>query len=184
MIKKRRLLGISLVRRSTRRWLVIGYWAVVLTLVGFDSQLSISDASPLGLVRWLFVIILSSPGFLGGTVRNEAVREFDGPTADEPDKSDYTFMTTEDIAAKKREKREMQLDERDTMLRNAIHYRAYAFLRKGASFVFVVNLALRAPNYSQYAHFQEPLLVFVFLVFMSLPQSMIIWTEPDMEEVQ
>jgi hypothetical protein len=183
MIKRRSLLGIPLARRSARRLFVVGYWAVALLLVAAESQLWGSNPNQF-LVRWILVLILSLPGYLGGTDPRGAVREFNGPTPDDPDSTDYTFMTVDDIAAKKLEERERRLDERDTMLRNAIHYRAYAILRRSAILVAFSLLVLSMPTFARFAHLRMLLLWCVFIVFMSLPQSIILWTEPDMEEVQ
>jgi len=184
MINKRRLLGISLAGRSTRRWFVVGYWAIVLSLVGIESQLRPGAPFPSDKSWWVYLAIFSSVGILGGTDKNGAVRRFDCPTPDEQTKADYTFMTVEDIAERKRVEKEKQLDERDTMLRNAMHYRAYAIIRRGAFLAAVVVWVLGASQSAQSVHIRNFLLWFVFVIFMSLPQSLILWTEPDMEGAQ
>jgi hypothetical protein len=180
MIKKRKLLGIPLARRQTRRLLVIGYWTVALSLVLVVSLLTGRDGTVFGLpfISLLYLSVLLMVGLLGGDGKRGAVRAFEGRTSEGQVAADYTYMTPEDIAERKRREIEIRLDERDVNLRNTAHYKAYSALRWIIFLVFVFT-AFPLPREP---FFLRPfLLSTLFLVVWSLPQTIILWTEPDME---
>jgi len=187
MIEKRIFPGISLARRKTRRRLVVGYWAFVLLLVGCASPIVFKHPTVFGVRAWVCInLIVGLTGFLGGNDRGGAVRAFQGRTAGERrTPPDYSFMTVEDVAAKivakEQAEKECRLDERDTNLRNAAHFKAYVFMRKSAFFVIFALIALGIPRLSRLEFLREPLLWLLLVVFLSLPQTLILWTEPDME---
>ena len=87
-------------------------------------------------------------------------------------------MTPEDIAARKEAEKQNRLDERELRVRNAAHYRAYGLLRLlGSALVF----AAVADHINELAAARESLLLLFFLIIEWLPQSILLWTEPDME---
>jgi hypothetical protein len=182
MINQRKFLGISLARRRNRRWLLVAYWAAILVLVGIGSSLIEkygNAASPFFL--FFFILAVDLAGVLGGEGKNGIVRQFQGRTAKDQRSIDYSFMTQEDIAALKEREKQVRLDERDENLRNAVHYKAYAFLRGGAYLVFPALYLLNFPRFSNLAFVRGPLLWILLIVLLSLPQSILLWTEPDME---
>jgi len=54
-------------------------------------------------------------------------------------------------------------------------------MRKSAFFVIFALIALGIPRLSRLEFLREPLLWLLLVVFLSLPQTLILWTEPDME---
>jgi hypothetical protein len=88
-------------------------------------------------------------------------------------------MTPEDVAARKEAERRNRLDEREVRVRNAAHYRAYAVLRWVGSLLVIAAVADRV---DEFAAARESLLLLFFLIIQWLPQSILLWTEPDMEE--
>ncbi|MGD0737871.1 MAG: hypothetical protein ABR976_22285 [Terracidiphilus sp.] len=187
MISKRSFIGIPLATRRSRRWFVVGYWAVTLSLVG-AAFLWVGPNDPDIALHswWLFLLISGLAGILGGTRENGIVREFKGGASGQDAPPNYSFMTAEDIAAKQKAARESRLDERDVNLRNAIHFRAYAFIRGNALIVALALTVLTYPrsHLSGLDYLSAALLWLLLLVFLGLPQSMILWSEPDMEEAQ
>jgi hypothetical protein len=182
MINKGKLLGIPLARRRTRRWLVIGFWTLALSLILPISPRIGPGGTILGLPSWwsiyFFVALI---GFLGGNRDGGAVRAFEGRTPDKSKMANDTFMTPEDIAERKRRESEIRLDERDVNLRNAAHYKAYSALRW---IIFLVFPFTAAPPPREPLFLRPFLLLTLFLVVWSLPQTLILWSEPDMEERQ
>jgi len=179
MIRQGKLFGIPLARRRTRRWLVIGYWTIIFSVVSVVSLFHAKSGTFLRLTAFgLPLIVLLLPGLLGGDGKRGAVRAFQGPTSEEQSGADYTNMTPDDITEQKRWEHENRLDERDVNLRNAVHYKAYSAVR----WIVCVAFFVLADPYDRMPSFSpQPLLLLLMLAVWSLPQSIILWTEPDME---
>jgi hypothetical protein len=178
MIKIRKFMGISMARRVRRRWLVVGLWALGLALVIYFPALlrfRFPFFGPTG--EWAFFFGFLLVNVLGGQSRRGFVSDFEGRTP-EDGPGDYSFMTPEDIAARKEAERQNRLDEREVRVRNAAHYRAYVPLRW---FAFLLVLAAVTDHRMELADMRESLLLLLYLVILWLPQSILLWTEPDME---
>jgi len=182
MINKRTFWGIHLATRRTRRWLVVGYWAVVLALLALLSRLI---GEPNHLIRdYWFLGIWITPfllGFLGGTRPSGPVRDFLGRSSERPELLENTVKTLRDPGNREWTKEDRPLDERDIKLRNDAHYKAYGVMRGVALFGFLAVVYQQIP---QAPNVREPLLWLLLTVIWSLPQSIILWTEPDMEEAE
>ena len=130
MINKRSFLGISMVRRRTRRWVVAGYWVVVLVFLGLAFFAASKHQN------WLFdslnlpyVLVVSlSVGLLGGTSPGGPVRDFSGRQVERPTMLE-NVRTLIDQRNRKRVNEDGPLDERDIRLRNAAHYESYRAVR-------------------------------------------------------
>jgi len=182
MISKRKLFGISLARRQARRWLVLGFWAVNLSLAVVVSLLTGKyGASYWLLYSWQLISLPLLTGLLGGEGKRGAVRAFEGCTSEEQAATDNTYMTPEDIAERKRRESKLRLDERDVNMRNAAHYKAYSALRW---FIFVAFPVMAVPPPREWLFLRSILLLTLFLAVWCLPQTLILWTEPDMEAEQ
>lgn len=161
MIKKTVYLGIPLARRRNRRWLVVGYWVVVLAFLASLNSNPAMKTLLLGRFPshgWVGPVatLLSSVFFgyltacLGGVSERGMLSEWDGP-----------------------------LDERDIRLRNAAHFEAYRIFRM-IIFPFALILAvLFGTVWSRYQKLAAPLLLLLWCLVFSLPQSLILWHEPD-----
>jgi hypothetical protein len=183
MISKRTYLAISLASRSNRRWLVLGYWLiVVLAAAGAASWFHYLASQPVrpkigfipaictGLcVGWL----LTALGGMGGK----------GPVSSfEPPSPSWRELWR---AARGWQGRkgiwEEALDERDIRLCNAAHYEAYKVVRFIALFVPVLIVLFGTILRKQMWLTPSVGLVLLLVVF-NLPQTLILWWEPDMEE--
>jgi hypothetical protein len=166
MIGKTSYLGIPLRLRRNRRWLVTGYWLVVLSSLGFLYWGPVLQILLQG--RFLghgraevFAPLLTGLLFgylttcLGGVSGRGLLPEWDGP-----------------------------FDERDIRLRNAAHFEAYKIFRM---IIFPIAMMLAIVFGTIWSHYQQlgaPLLMLLWFLVFSLPQSLILWFEPDMEEAQ
>jgi hypothetical protein len=74
------------------------------------------------------------------------------------------------------------LDERETDERDHVHYVAYTLARWLALFLFVLYGLLGAIHVPWFGHVGPFFFLLLTLVLWSLPQTLILWTEPDMEE--
>jgi hypothetical protein len=175
MIQQRKFLGISLARRSRRRTLVAGFWIMGFSFAVFAPFLFRGHPRQFS---WVFLPFLAQAALLGGEGRKGLVRDFHGHTPDnEP--VDYSFMTPEDIAARKEAEKQNRLDEREARARDAAHYKAFELLRWS---VPLVAFAAFTEPFIGFAYVRQALLLLVVLVIQALPQSILLWTEPDMEE--
>ena len=181
MINKRKFLGIPLVRRNARRWFLVGYWASVVALVSAAAFSLRKDGTFFGgPPEWPFMLIgIVMANLLGGDGNRGPVRVGDGVEPANPGDTDFTFMTDSDIAAKKQAAKEARIDEREVGLRNLAHYRAYSVFRwvMLACFFLLLDQNLRVPLPER-----EAIVTVIFLGFWGLPPTIILWTEPDMEE--
>jgi hypothetical protein len=166
MIKNRKFLGTSMARRGRRRWLVVGFWALILTFVViFPPLFRDHEAFFERPFFWVFFPLLILTSVLGGESRKGLVRDFHGHTSDEGSR-DYSFMTPEDIAAREEAEKQNRLDEREVIVRNAAHYRAFEVLRWISPLVWV---AAGTEPFKEAAYMRQSLLLFVVLVIQTLP---------------
>ena len=164
MINHATYLGISLQRRRNRRWLVASYWAAV----------SMSAAS----LHWNPAIRLLVRGrFLGHGWAEALASIFTGVlfgylTVCLGGVSDRGILPEWDAP----------FDERGIRLRNAAHFEAYRIFRMIIAPVAIVTAILFCTVWSHYQSLAAPLFLLLWCLVFSLPQSLILWWEPDMEE--
>jgi hypothetical protein len=184
MISKRTFLAIPLASRSNRRWLVFSYWVIVLLFAAVATcwfhyalnqtvRLRVGVVQTIGIglcVGWLFTA-------LGGVGGKGPVSSFEPSSRSWKER----WRTARGWHARKEFGQETALDERDIRLCNAAHYEAYKVVRLIAllvPFLFVLfGTVLRkqiwmAPSVG----------LILLLVIFNLPQTLILWWEPDMEE--
>jgi hypothetical protein len=191
MITTNRMLGISVARRNTRRVIVVLYWSFLVVFSwgfmhhhahqGFDNLLTFNDL--------LLAALL--PALLGGVRAGGPVKPFRGvhwiPWA--TDWNDYSFKSFYEIPDTKSLLRRAStsdvytpLDERETRLRDRVHFLAYTLARWLALLILAVYLLFAAIDQAWIARL-GPMIVFMLtLTLWSLPQTMILWTEPNVEE--
>lgn len=154
-------LGISIARRRTRRLVVMAYAALM--AFGVFAILVRGDFRSLGIVGPVFFML---PLMLGGVKQAGMVKPF----------------RTAEAGSVQLFKREKPLDEREMDERDRIHFQAHTITRWLAAVLFftftfcVQSLPAALPRIGT---------TFLFLLALSLwslPQCMILWTEPDMEE--
>ncbi len=169
MIGSSELRKILNLRRQARRWMVVAYWVVVLSYI---AALAIAGrgGSQDQVDRpffWFWWTLIAFPMFLRGLV-TFSTRGSDLQSLLQPAKSGTGL-----------EPRPM--DERELGLHYRMHTKAYYLLQK---FVPVGVLLLTPPEIHQSAWListRIPMLWLLSMVVSSLPQSMILWTQPDVE---
>jgi hypothetical protein len=75
-------------------------------------------------------------------------------------------------------------DERDIRLRNAAHFEAYRIFRMIIVPIAIVLAIVFDTVWTNYQRLGAPLLILLWLLVFNLPQSLILWFEPDMEECE
>jgi hypothetical protein len=169
MISRRELLMILRLRRGTRRRLVLAYWAAVLAFVGAIAFILRSHGSLAGDIRlfWLFWAVTTVPMMLFH-IRRSFSHSSKPQTLLQPAKPD-------------RESEDRPMDERDSYLSYRANAHAYVVLQL---FISLSVLWLMWMESTGLSALRVPLLWLLYIAAVSLPQSMILWTEPDMEEPQ
>lgn len=75
-----------------------------------------------------------------------------------------------------------RLDERDIRLRNAAHYEAYHVLRSFILPLSIIAFLWLETILERYKKIGAPVAALAVLVVYNLPQTLILWWEPDIEE--
>jgi hypothetical protein len=182
MINKKSFLGIPLARRRTRRWMVVGYWALVLALLGLVAVSSTGHHRLFSNLSFVFVwLLVLVAQLLGGTGTGGPVRDFEGRPAKGPMLIDNTIKTLIDSTNRDWQKEDRRLDERDIRERNAAHYKAYRIVVVFIALTSIALVYLENPDLAWLSCLRMPVLWLLLIVAFSLPQTLILWSEPDME---
>jgi len=176
---------ISMAQRSRRRTLVaIIYCILGFMLIGTYAFGSWRSVSPY--VIW--AVIFACRLFLGGYVPGGLVKPFNGKA---PKQSEAAPPL---LALKLRVYRPLpgdgstpyRSDEREMSQRDRAHYRAYQALGISLVVPWAAASLLGDPKIFGWDpavvnHLCAMLLLAVLTLFLTLPQSILLWTEPDME---
>jgi hypothetical protein len=168
--------------RSSRRFLVIGYWIFVLALTCAFLRFGIVHgvfANP-----WMLYVLVFLPSLLGGVRAGGAVKPFRGlrwAPLNDRDGTQTVFGKPQPVI-RGAVASEFELDERETHERDRVHFIAYTVARWGA--LALLALTVIASTWRPgWLVWMAPTFFFVLvLTLWSLPQSIILWTEPDVEE--
>ena len=169
MIDKRSFLGIPMGRR---RWPEVAYWtfAILLTL----EAIALLTAHPQGsqalqIIRTSMFIVASFA--LGGMVWD---------TSFTPEKASGGIGTLFDSTFRARSaKNAPRNEEPDQREWDWAHTKAYALLSLIALFNLPWQFWQLLPSNGQ---LRQPMILFLFLVVLTLPQSILFWSEPDLED--
>jgi hypothetical protein len=178
----------STVRRRTRRIVVAAYWAVTLGLFGVYQWALVYRAGHFGGQDLLFplYIVVFLPAFLGGVRAGGMVKPFNGvrwvplPDRDQtqtlfgPSRPLLGSMTASDL----------ELDERERQDRNRVHFVAYTMARWLALGLLVVQCGASLAGTEWLLRIGNAAFFLLALILWSLPQTLILWTEPDLEAQQ
>ena len=74
------------------------------------------------------------------------------------------------------------LDERQVVTRNAAHYQAFRFVLWYSLVVFIASVFMDDLNAATARRLMVTLTMLLFFVVWTLPQAIILWTEPDAPE--
>ena len=77
---------------------------------------------------------------------------------------------------------DLDLDERDLRDRDRVHFQAYTTSRWLALLLLIVQVVAGLAGPAWLLRAGNAAFLLLALVLWSLPQSIILWTEPDMEE--
>ncbi len=169
MIQKATFLGISLRTTAHRRALVLAYYALLLGILGVFlwKQHFIAGG--------IFIQTLTLGGFFGGIRADGVVKPYAERTPD-PTASPIQQLNLNGIFPRSSVR---LLDERELHARDRAHYIAYRILRwtlcgAGAAMAFGMNFA------PTFLINNSPNLLWALVVLvLSLPQSVVLWTEPE-----
>ncbi|HTZ89746.1 MAG TPA: hypothetical protein VMA71_05370 [Alloacidobacterium sp.] len=177
-----KLFGFSVARRSTRRILVVVYWLCIAAFTCaflFDQMRHTLDV--FGIIIAL-QILTNLPSLLGGVRAGGVIKPYRGvkwaPLMDR-DEVQTVFSGARPVIGSATAA-DLALDERETRLRDRVHFVSYTLMRWITLFLFAgyALLALLRPEWTR----QAGLFLFILLalVLWSLPQTLILWNEPDM----
>jgi hypothetical protein len=183
MISSNRILGFSVARRGTRRALVLVYWSfLALSCVAFlihQARHGFDGGSVVFTLQ--FLVFLTA--LLGGVRAGGFVKPFRGVHL-------VPLMESGGLQSLLRPANppaileDAGLDERESRLRDRVHFVAYTLTRWFALLLFVLYGAVGFVHAAWLA-LAGPFFFFLLtMTLWSLPQSIILWTEPDMEEAQ
>jgi hypothetical protein len=172
----------SLARRRTRRWLVAAFWGglVPLLYVGFHELFFIARGTfSLNTLNFALLAIFWITIWLGGVRAGGWVKPFRAQTKvrnilqslfakPQPTQGELTAQ-------------ELAMDEREINRRDHIHFVAYSIARIMTLFLFTLYCMLGFWK-QELLRQTGPLIFFLLTITLwSLPQTLILWTEPDLE---
>lgn len=185
IVESYRFFGLHVRRRRTRRAIMVVYWLfIALVCFGFARHEIHHGAEEFGSMA-AFVLLLNIGNVLGGVRAGGMIKPYSDvhwPPAS-PAPGDEGELTLFGSGRRTGASRRGVLDEREKNERNGVHFLAYTLARWFALLLFGIYAAF---GWAHVAWFSQigPLMVFLLtLVLWSLPQSIILWSEPDVEEV-
>jgi hypothetical protein len=176
MISTNKVCGLSMLRCRTRRAFVVAYWC-------FIAVYSCAFL-PCGNFNWFGVLLavqllIQVPVWLGGVRAGGMVKPFRGiHWVPLQEREDVQRDSLRSGSPKRGE--DASLDERETGLRDRVHFVAYTVSRWFALLLFGLYclIAVARPAWLSQT---GPFFLFLLTVTLwSLPQTMILWTEPEM----
>lgn len=174
--------GWSVNRRSDRRRLEVGYWIFVVALTA--AFLRFGNIHGTFANPWMVYALFFLPALLGGVRAGGAVKPFRGlrwvPLNDR-DSTQTIFGKPQPVLGGAVAS-DFELDERETHERDRVHFVAYTAARWGALGLLGLTVAAEAWRPAWMAWMAPTFLFLLVLTLWSLPQSIILWTEPDVEE--
>lgn len=173
--------GWSVTRRSTRRWIVAGYWlmtafwAIAILMHSIRHHGSFANLSLVYVLLWL-------PAFLGGVRSGGAVKPFRKVYFPMEDLRRNGMVSLFERGVQRTSSDD--LDEREMRLRDRVHFVSYTVTRWLALVLFGLY-ALISAQHPEWLQITGPIFLFVLVMVMwGLPQSIILWNEPDVVEAE
>jgi hypothetical protein len=171
VITETRFLGMPLVTQVQRRWFVVGYYLLI--VVTALPALILNKP-----ITTLFAIqVVTIGGLLGGIKPGGPVKSYEGVSSAVP-----SNIQTLNLSGTKPWNFFPPLDEREARERDAAHYRAYVILRWSLVFAVLVYFLLLDIIPRWLTHNSPTLFWLLAIVVVSLPQSVILWTEASRSE--
>ena len=178
---------VDMARQARRRGLVVVIYAVFATLLIGSWFLDHWRATGIYL---LFATIVANRLFLGGQYFGGLIKSFSGRAPRRrPELSPvFPLALRFGFYHPQPDESEYRNDERETHQRDRAHYLAYAPLGFGLCLLWLASQwSLHAPRLVAWIPMERELLVpglvqVLLVTFLTLPQAILLWTEPDMEE--
>lgn len=181
---KNQPLGFFASRRNTRRWIVAVYWLLVLGFTSAFLRHQFRHAFDAIAILYTIQVLINIPAILGGVRAGGLVKPFRGvrwaPLIDRDD-IQTVFGPPKPVVAGLISP-EAELDERERHDRDRVHFVAYTAVRWLALLLFASYLALGVFRADWTERLGPTFFFLLTLVLWSLPQSLILWNDPDMEE--
>jgi hypothetical protein len=181
-----KIFGISIARQRTRRWVVAVYWIWVTIFSGLFLHSQMHEGLDRLNAILVVLAVVNLSAFLGGVGSAGTVKPYGGihlglfPSRHGVQE---LFRGPRSVVAENADG-DSDLDEREIRVRDRMHFVAYTLSRWFALLLFAAYALLSTFN-AQWLAQVGPLFFFLLtLVLWSLPQTLILWTEPDMEEAQ
>ncbi|WP_158824511.1 hypothetical protein [Granulicella sp. S156] len=172
MIEQTSFLGIPLKTQRQRRLLVVIYYLLLFTLFVLALWLPRKSYTPLVIQTFAF------GGLLGGITVGGPVKVFSPPVL--PLEMDSPLQSL-NLSGPRQNSVWSPLDEREQSQRDHAHYEAYRILRWALGFMAIAYW-LGMIWASGWLTAKAPILLWgLLVVVLSLPQSVVLWTELDME---
>lgn len=176
----------SSARRRTRRIVVAVYWIVALGIFGACQWVEIFRHSlqpDAGLLFPLQVIVFL-PALLGGVRAGGMVKPFRGVhfvPLNERDAMQTLFGPPRPLVGSMPAS-DIDLDERERLQRDSVHFVAYTWARWLALTLVAFQCVIGLASAAWMQRFGAAAFFLLALVLWSLPQTLILWNEPDVEE--
>jgi len=179
---------VDMARRARRRGLVVAIYAgLVLLIVGswFLDHWRVTTA------YLLFATIAVNRLFLRGQYFGGLIKPFKGkPPRRVFGELSFAFPLVLKLGLYRPEPDESEFrnDERETHQRDRAHYLAYAPLSLGLCLLWLASdWSLHTPKLLTWIPMEQELVVpgliqVLLVMFLTLPQAILLWTEPDMED--
>jgi hypothetical protein len=176
--------GYSVGRRNRRRGIVIAYWiATGVVLAGFVRH-SLAHQGVF-VSPGLFNILIFLPAVLGGVRAGGAVKPFRGIRWTPVDSGDGTqTLFRKAQMGRGVNPADGEMDERETRERDRVHFTAYTLGRWMGMGLFVLCGLVDIWRPELLVWMAPAFLFLLVLTLWSLPQSLILWNEPDVEEAR
>lgn len=177
MIYASKPLGLSIASRGTRRWMLVAFWCVIAASL---CTLGASDGHGSLATQTAFNMLIFLPLLLGGVCAGGLVKPFRGirfvPL------QARGVQTLLHASALSEVQESARLDERESRLRDRVHFIAYTVSRWLALVLTGVCALLGTYSTVPLSRVGPLLFYLLTLTLWSLPQTLILWSEPDMEE--
>ena len=171
MIEQTSFLGMPLKTQKQRRLLVALYYATLISFAAVGLWMNKRNWGPL--VAQTFMV----GGLLGGIRIGGPVKVYEEPIL--PLDADSTVQTLNLSGRKRFDSMWSSLDERERGQRDMAHYTAYRILRWSFG-AFVLGYFGVSVLASAWLSDKTLFLLWLFLLYvLSLPQAVVLWTEPE-----
>jgi hypothetical protein len=176
MLRTPAFLGFSMVSRNNRRRLVAITYAILLVLMATLIIVSRLGGRPHGYplaVAWWGLLLVH--GLVSRTIFGRLAKETALP---EPQGGELTSLSL----TPQRRPRADHLDERELAVRNAAYYEAYRALAFYSVLAWVALAAITESTASGVILVVQIIFMPVLAMAVTLPQAVVLWTEPDVPE--